>query len=90
MSKKSISPEPGMRIRFLREQLGLTRKQFENITGVKANTLRHLETGTQALSPTKARSLSIIFIYFFKFPEEESSEDFLLYGAKKNDLSRKD
>lgn len=86
MNKKNISPEPGMRIRFLREKLGLTRKQFENVTGVKANTLRHLEKGSQELSPTTARSLSIIFIYFFKLPEEEASEHFLLYGKKEDNL----
>lgn len=82
MNKKNISPEPGMRIRFLREQLGLTRKQFENITGVKANTLRHLEAGTQVLSPTTARVLSNLFIYLLGIKAEEASENFLLNGDK--------
>jgi transcriptional regulator with XRE-family HTH domain len=71
-----------MRVRLLREELGLTRKQFEDITGVKANTLRHLETGTQALSPTTARVLSNLFIYLFGIKAEEASEDFLLNGKK--------
>ena len=84
MNKDSISTEPGMRVRRLRERLHLTRQQFEKLTGVKANTLRHIETGSQALTPTKARSLSIIFMYYFKFSEEEASEDFLLYGATKD------
>ena len=77
------------KILYLREKLHLTRQQFEDLTGVKANTLRHIENGSQALSPTKARSLSIIFIYYFKFPEDEASEDFLLYGEKMDDLSTK-
>ncbi len=85
MNKKNRSHNPGMRIRSLREQLGLTRKQFEDITGVKANTLRHLETGTQALSPTTARILSNLFIYLFDIKTEEASEHFLLYGEKTDD-----
>ena len=85
MNKKNISPEPGMRIRFLRKQLGLTRKQFEDITGVKANTLRHLETGTQALSATTARVLSNLFIYLFGIKADEASEHFLLHGEKTDD-----
>ena len=82
MNKKIISPEPGLRVRYLRERLQLTRQEFENLTGISANTLRHLETGTMELLPTKARSLGILFIYFFKLPEEDANEHFLLYGKK--------
>lgn len=85
MNKKNISHEPGLRIRFLREQLGLTRKQFEAITGFKANTLRHLETGSQLLHATTARMLSNLFIYRFEIEPEKASEHFLLHGKKEND-----
>jgi transcriptional regulator with XRE-family HTH domain len=84
MSKKIIPPEPGLRVRCLREKLKLTRQEFENLTGISANTLRHLETGTMELLPTKARALAISFIYFFKLPEEEANEHFLLYGKKED------
>lgn len=80
MNKKDISPEPGVRIRLLRERLGFSRKQFETITGFKANTLRHLETGAQPVSPTTARMLSILFIYRFGMDNEEASEHYLLHG----------
>jgi transcriptional regulator with XRE-family HTH domain len=85
MNKKNISSEPGMRIRLLREQLGLTRKQFETITGFKANTLRHLETGSQLLQATTARMLSNFFIHLFGLGPEKASEDFLLHGKEEND-----
>ncbi|MCE3230994.1 MAG: Helix-turn-helix domain [Alphaproteobacteria bacterium] len=82
MNKKNICPEPGKRVRFLRERLGFTRKQFEEVTGFKANTLRHLETGSQELSPTAARMLSNLFIYRFNIEPDEASEDFLLNGGE--------
>jgi len=84
MNKKNISPEPGMRVRSLRESLGLTRKKFEEISGFKANTLRHLETGAQRLSPTVARLLSNLFIYRFNMESDEASEYFLLHGEKED------
>lgn len=80
MNKKDISPEPGIRIRLLRERLGFSRKQFETLTGFKANTLRHLETGAQAVSPTTARMLSLVFIYRFGMDDDEASENYLLHG----------
>ena len=82
MNKKDISPEPGIRIRLLREKLGFSRKQFETITGFKANTLRHLEKGSQAVSPTTARMLSNFFIYRFGLDDDEASEHYLLHGKK--------
>ena len=85
MNKKNISPEPGMRIRALREQLGLTLKQFEAVAGFKANTLRHLETGSQILQATTARVLSNLFIYRFEIDPQEASEHFLLHGKIEND-----
>jgi transcriptional regulator with XRE-family HTH domain len=83
--KKNISPEPGLRIRRLRKRLKLSRQEFEGLTGVSAHTLRHLETGSQELQPTRARSLAITFIYFFKLPEEEANEHFLLHGNQEDD-----
>jgi transcriptional regulator with XRE-family HTH domain len=82
MNKKTISLEPGKRIRNLRESLGLTRVQFEEITGISASTLRYLETGERKLLPLKARLLANLFISVFKLPAHEASETFLLYGAQ--------
>ena len=84
MSKKKVSPEPGLRVRALREQLGLTRKEFEELGGFKANTLRHLEAGNQAMQATTARILSNLFIYRFELDPEEASEHFILYGKKED------
>ena len=80
MNEKNISPEPGIRIRTLREKIGVTRKQFEKVTGFHAHTLRHLETGSQRLKPTVARMLSNFFIYCFNLGRDEVSEEFLLHG----------
>lgn len=85
MNKKSISPEPGKRIRQIRKKLGLSRARFEELTGVSASSLRYLETGTRELFPPKARLLATIFIYRFSLKEEEAGEYFLLYGEKKDD-----
>lgn len=82
MNEKNISPEPGLRIRALREKLGYTRREFEELTGFKANTLRHLETGTQLLTPPAARMLANFFIYRFEMEPEEASEQFILHGEK--------
>jgi transcriptional regulator with XRE-family HTH domain len=83
MNKETISPEPGKRIRDLRERLGLTRAQFEEVTGISASTLRYLETGERKLFPLKARLLANLFISVFKLPAHEASEHFLLYGIHK-------
>jgi transcriptional regulator with XRE-family HTH domain len=82
MNKKTISPEPGMRVRALREKIGLTRKQFQEETGFKANTLRHIETGNQSLKPTVARMLAIFFTHLFYLSDDEASERVLLHGNK--------
>jgi len=86
MNENNISPEPGKRIRYLRKKLGLSRAQFEELTGISASTLRYLEIGKRELLPSKARLLSTIFIYRFSLKEEEAGESFLLYGEK-NDNS---
>jgi transcriptional regulator with XRE-family HTH domain len=83
MNKKNISPEPGKRIFHLRKKLGLTRSQFEEITGVSGSTLRYLETGQRELVPLKAKLLSNLFISLFNLQEHEASADFLLYGNNK-------
>ncbi len=82
MNKKNTSSEPGERVRELRKKLGLSRAQFEKITGVSASTLRYLETGERDLSPPKARLLSTLFTYRFSLTEEDASEGFLLTGEK--------
>jgi transcriptional regulator with XRE-family HTH domain len=82
MNKKSISPEPGKRIRQIRKKLGLSRIQFEELTGVSASTLRYLEIGARELFPAKARLLATIFIYRFSLKEEEAGEYFLLNGEQ--------
>jgi transcriptional regulator with XRE-family HTH domain len=81
MTKQNIPLEPGKRIRSLRKKLGLSRAQLEELTGISASTLRYLEIGARELSPSKARLLSLIFIYRFDLKEEEASEDFLLNGV---------
>lgn len=88
MNKKTISPEPGIRVRALREQLGLTRKQFEDITGFKSTTLRHLENGGQFLRPTTARMLSNFFIHCFGLEPDEASEHFILNGEKEDNSTQ--
>jgi len=89
MSKKKVSPEPGLRIRALREKLKLTRKEFEDLGGFKANTLRHLEAGNQAVQATTARILSNLFIHLFELTPEEASEHVILYGKKEDDPKKK-
>jgi transcriptional regulator with XRE-family HTH domain len=84
MNKKNISPEPGLRVRALREKLKLTRKQFEELGGFKAGTLRHLEKGNQAMQVTTARLLSNLFIYRFELSPEEASEHTILHGKNED------
>ena len=81
MNTKNISPEPGKRIRHLRERLGLTRSQFEEITGMSGSTLRYLEIGERELSPIKAKLLANLFISLFKLGEHEASANVLLHGT---------
>jgi len=84
MNQTTISPEPGKRIRQIRKKLGLSRPQFEELTGVSASTLRYFETGARELLPPKARLLATIFIYRFSLTEEEAGEYFLLNGETKD------
>jgi len=86
MNEKNISSDPGKRIRYLRKKLGLSRAQFEELTGVSASTLRYLEIGKRELLPPKARLLSTLFIYRFSLNEEEAGEYFLLYGEKNDNI----
>jgi transcriptional regulator with XRE-family HTH domain len=88
MNKKNINPESGLRVRALREKLGLTRKQFEELGGFKAGTLRHLEKGNQAMQATTARMLSNLFIYRFELDPEEASEHVILYGKQGGNLAK--
>ena len=84
MSKKNICPEPGLRIRRLRESLGLSRVQFAEITGTSASTLRSLEVGDLELTPQKARLYSNLFIYMFEIGDDEAGVDIILYGEQRN------
>jgi transcriptional regulator with XRE-family HTH domain len=86
MNKKSILPEPGLRIRNLRKKLGLTRGEFHEKTGISASTLRAWEVGEAKLSPPKALTLSHMFILLFKLKPEEASQDVLLNGGKSDDI----
>lgn len=82
MNKDNIMIEQGQRIRFLREKLGLTRIQFNQKTGISASTLRALEVGEIRLSPSKALTLSHMFVFVLGLEPEEASRDMLLYGKK--------
>ncbi|MBX9805666.1 MAG: helix-turn-helix domain-containing protein [Alphaproteobacteria bacterium] len=81
MTKKSISLKPGERVHSIRKKLGLSRAEFEQLTGISASTLRYFENGERELLPSKARVLSTILIYRFCLKEEEASESFLLHGV---------
>lgn len=83
MNKENTMINQGQRIRLLREKLGLTRVQFHQKTGISASTLRALEVGELQLSPSKALTLSHLFILLFKLDPEEASDDILLNGQKK-------
>jgi len=87
MNKKNISPEPGLRVRNLRKKLGLTRIEFHKKTGISASTLRAWEVGEVKLSPPKALTLSHMFILLFKLKPEEASQDVLLNGVKRDNIS---
>jgi transcriptional regulator with XRE-family HTH domain len=82
MNKRNISPEPGKRIRDLREKLGLSREQFHIKTGISASTLRAWEVGEVKLAPSKALTLSHMFVLLFRISPEEASQDVLLHGRK--------
>lgn len=83
MKENNIPQDPGQRILDLRKKLGLSRAEFENLTGISANTLRYLETGQRELSVLKARLLSTLFTYRFLFKDIEVTEDYLLFGKKR-------
>jgi transcriptional regulator with XRE-family HTH domain len=91
MNKKDISPEPGKRIRFLREKLGLTRAQFSKETGISANTLRAIEVGEMKLARSRATTISHMFILLYELDPQEASVDVLLCGQenKKKKQSKK-
>lgn len=83
MNKKDISPEPGKRIRLLREKLGLTRAQFSEETGISANTLRAIEVGEMILLRPRAVNISHMFILVYELNPKEAGVDVLLYGQEK-------
>ncbi|MCE3231265.1 MAG: Helix-turn-helix domain [Alphaproteobacteria bacterium] len=83
MSKDNTLIERGQRIRSLREKLKLTRLQFHQKTGISASTLRALEVGEIKLTPSKALTLSHMFIFVLGLTPEEASQDVLLYGVQK-------
>lgn len=84
MIKKNISPDPGLRLRHLREKLGLSRAEFSEITGMSASTMRSIEVGDLELSPSKALLYSHIFTLLFEMDPKEASADVLLYGEQRN------
>ena len=89
MNKDNIMIEQGQRIRFLREKLGLTRIQFNQKTGISASTLRALEVGEIRLSPSKALTLSHMFVFVLGLEPDEASRDILLYGAENKKRAKK-
>lgn len=76
--KKSL--EIGKRILYLRKKLGLTRSQFEQITGMSASTLKYFENGERKVSLQKAKLLSNLFTFVLKLDDNEASVEFLLHG----------
>src|SRR5690348_6903380 len=89
MVKKNISPEPGLRLRHLREKLGLSRAEFSEITGMSANTMRSIEVGDLKLTRPKALMYSNMFIYVLEMEFSEASVDMLLYGEQRNNQPTK-
>jgi transcriptional regulator with XRE-family HTH domain len=83
MIKKNISPEPGLRLRYLRDGLGLSRAEFAEITGMSANTMRSIEVGNLKLTRPKALMYSNMFIYVLELDFSEASVDMLLYGEQR-------
>lgn len=75
---------PGKRIRSLRTRLRLSRKEFWEITGFSMSTLKELEIGRCAVTPSKARLLSMIFIWRFGLLPYEADEEFILHGTSKH------
>ncbi len=84
MNKKNIPREPGLRLRNLREQLGLSRAEFAAITGTSASTMRSLEIGNLELAPSKALLYSNLFMYMFEVDSDEASSDMILYGEQRD------
>lgn len=85
MTKKNISPEPGLRLRRLRESLGISRADFERITGMSASTMRSIEIGKLELPRGKALMYSNMFIFLFNMNADEASVDMLLYGEQRTE-----
>ena len=83
MNIKNISPEPGLRLRHLREGLGLSRAEFCEITGMSANTMRAIEVGDLKLTRPRALMYSNMFIYLFGLEPPEASVDMLLYSEQR-------
>ena len=65
---------------YLRKKLGLTRSQFEQITGMSASTLKYFENGERKVSLQKAKLLSNLFTFVLKLDDNEASVEFLLHG----------
>lgn len=76
----------GSRIRLIRENSGLTRKDFEEKFGISASTLRAWEEGSRILNPQKAKLLS----YIFQCIGVNVSSCFLLTGEEEKVLSKND
>ena len=89
MNKKNISSEPGLRLRHLREKLGLSRAEFAEITGMSANTMRSIEAGNLKLTRPRALTYSNMFIYVFGLPPSEASVDMLLYGEQRDNQTKR-
>lgn len=88
MNKKKFSPEPGKRIRECREKAGVTRAQFEEMTGVSASTLRYFETGQREVLPIKARLISNMFIHIYG--QKKITPEYLLYGVEEENPDREE
>lgn len=80
MDKANIALERGRRLLALRKKAGLSRGEFEEITGMSAHTLRYFENGERMLPLLKAKLLSNLFIHVLGLNPEEASVDFLLHG----------
>lgn len=86
MNSKKVVIERGIRLRNLREKVGLSRADFAQQTGMSASTLRALELGDRELSSQKALLFSNLFSNLFSISLGEdahkASFDFLYYGKE--------
>jgi transcriptional regulator with XRE-family HTH domain len=76
-NKLKLHSAPAERIKLMRSICGLTREQFEKVSGVSGNTLRAWEEGTNNLTKKGAARLEAAFLKFNKF----CPMDWLLYGT---------